>query len=226
MRILIVTAAEAETAPLAARFGNGSPMGSTVKTYEHAHHNIDAITTDIGMVATAAKCSQLLTQNRYDLALNFGLCGHFNPTLELGQVVHVVSDCIAELGAEDDEEFLTLQDLNLTDDNEFPLKQGRLLNLYPPTNLTLNGLRAVSGITVNTAHGNERSIAAVKRRFNPSVESMEGAAFMYACLIHGVSFAQVRAVSNFVEKRNRESWRLAEAINNLGEVALNILEDV
>ena len=33
---------------------------------------------------------------------------------------------------------------------------------------------------------------------------MEGAAFMYACLIQGVPFAQVRAVSNIVERRNRD----------------------
>ena len=32
---------------------------------------------------------------------------------------------------------------------------------------------------------------------------MEGAGFMYACLIHGLPFAQVRAVSNIVETRNR-----------------------
>ena len=38
---------------------------------------------------------------------------------------------------------------------------------------------------------------------------MEGAAFMYACLIAGVPFAQVRAVSNRVERRNRAAWDLA-----------------
>ena len=49
---------------------------------------------------------------------------------------------------------------------------------------------------------------------------------MYACMIHGVAFGQVRAVSNVVEKRNREAWNLSGAIRNLTEVALNILEDV
>jgi futalosine hydrolase len=53
---------------------------------------------------------------------------------------------------------------------------------------------------------------------------MEGAAFMYACLIADVPFAQVRAVSNVVERRNRESWRLADAIDNLANTARAILE--
>ena len=45
---------------------------------------------------------------------------------------------------------------------------------------------------------------------------MEGAAFMSACLIHKVPFAQVRAVSNLVERRDRGSWKMGEAIHNLG----------
>jgi len=82
----------------------------------------------------------------------------------------------------------------------------------------------VSGITVNTVHGNERSIAAITERFMPQVETMEGAAFMSACLMHRVQFAQVRAVSNLVERRNRESWKMAEAIRNLSVSALRIID--
>jgi futalosine hydrolase len=47
---------------------------------------------------------------------------------------------------------------------------------------------------------------------------------MYACLIHGVAFAQVRAVSNIVERRNRTNWRMADAIRNLSDTACRILE--
>jgi futalosine hydrolase len=52
---------------------------------------------------------------------------------------------------------------------------------------------------------------------------MEGAAFMYACLVQGVRFAQVRAVSNIVERRNRDAWKLKEAIDNLGVAAVDIV---
>jgi futalosine hydrolase len=53
---------------------------------------------------------------------------------------------------------------------------------------------------------------------------MEGAAFMYACLIHQIPFAEVRAVSNVVEKRNRASWKLREAIDNLNTTAQQIVD--
>jgi len=88
----------------------------------------------------------------------------------------------------------------------------------------LADLPAVDGVTVNTVHGDERSIARVVERFNPDVESMEGAGFMYSCLVHGIPFAQVRAVSNRVERRNRAAWKLDEAIAALTATARRILE--
>ena len=53
---------------------------------------------------------------------------------------------------------------------------------------------------------------------------MEGAAFMYACLIHRIAVRQVRAVSNIVERRNRGGWKMAEAIANLDDTALRIID--
>ena len=134
-----------------------------------------------------------------------------------GTVVHVVSDRLAELGAEDGDRFLTLQELELPGESEF-------VNPDPPSNPEIDQLPTVTGITVNTVHGSERSIAAIVERFSPQVESMEGAAFMCACLMHKVPFAQIRAVSNLVERRNRDAWKMEEAIGNLNATALRILD--
>jgi futalosine hydrolase len=226
MRILVVAATDREVAPLVAKLRYVSDSGPRVKTYSYSGHDLDVLTTGVGMVATAAWCSHVLARKPYDLGLNFGLCGSFDHALEPGTVVHVRSDRIAELGAEDDETFLTIHELNLLGEHEFPFRCGQLMNLAPPDNTTLRSLPAVDGITVNTVHGNQRSIAAVARRFTPQVESMEGAAFMYACMIQGLAHAQVRAVSNLVEKRNRDAWRIPEAIRSLGHTASNILDHV
>jgi futalosine hydrolase len=77
---------------------------------------------------------------------------------------------------------------------------------------------------VNTVHGSDRSIGAVVDRCAPQVESMEGAAFMFACQIHGLPFAQVRSVSNIVERRNRRGWKIVEAIASLNDAAIAIVE--
>ena len=100
-----------------------------------------------------------------------------------------------------------------------------MVNADPPPFPALRALPAVAAITVNTVHGDEASIAAVVARLNPQVESMEGAGFMHSCLIHKVPFAQVRAVSNMVERRNRDAWRMPVAIRSVCNTALDILDE-
>jgi futalosine hydrolase len=214
MRILLVSATAPETDAIAATL------------QDFSRHHIDRLVTGVGMVATAARCAQALTKAPYDVALNLGVCGSFDPALPPGTVAHVVSDRIAELGAEDGEAFLTIQQMHLLGENEFPFTQGRLVNAHPPATAALADLPAVDGITVNMVHGNARSIAAITARFAPQVESMEGAAFMFCCLNHGLAFAQVRAVSNLVEPRNRAAWKMTDAIDALTRAALSILHQI
>jgi futalosine hydrolase len=203
MRILVVAATSLEIPSLQPHVRNG--------------HQIDVLVTGVGMVATAAHCSRALARAPFDLALNLGVCGTFDRSLALGTVVHVVSDRVAELGVEDGDRFVTLSELGLASD-------GELVNAAPPANPTLERLPRVRGITVNTVHGSDASIAAVMARFDPQVESMEGAAFAYACAINSVPYAQVRAISNVVERRNRAAWRMDLAVRALSEAALGILE--
>ena len=202
MRILLVAATEGEI----------SALRPDLKP------EFDVLVTGVGMVSTAARCARALALTPYDLALNVGICGSFDRALAPGSVVHVVRDHIAELGAEDNEEFVTIEAIRLPAEWTF-------VNSAPPPLAALRALPAVNAITVNTVHGNERSIAAVMERFRPEVESMEGAAFMSACLISNVTFAQVRAVSNIVERRNRGAWRVAEAIERLAEATRRILAE-
>ena len=204
MRILIVTATDSEIAPIEGAL--------------RARSGVDVLVTTVGMVATAAHCADALARTRYDLAVNLGLCGSFDPALPPGVVVHVVSDRLPELGAEDGEAFLPIELLGLSADH-------LITNTAPPRNAALSRLRAVRGVTVNTVHGNPPSIVALMTRCNADVESMEGAAFMYSCRLASIPYAQVRAVSNVVERRDRAHWRITEAIDALGAAALSILED-
>jgi len=203
MKTLVVTATAAEIAPVEAAL--------------QARRDVDLLVTGVGMVATAAGCARRLAQGRYEFALNLGLCGSFDSSLTPGVVVHVVSDRLSELGAEDGDAFVPIESLSLPSDHVVE-------NVRPPASVALAWLPKVSGITVNTVHGDATTIAAVVSRCRPQVESMEGAAFMYACRQAGVPFAQVRAVSNMVERRNRANWRIPEALEALAAAARAILQ--
>jgi futalosine hydrolase len=224
MRILVAAATAAEVAPLSAATGIDSTPSERPCRGRLAGHEIDLLLTGVGMVATAFWCGTALARASYDLALNLGLCGAFDRRLALGSVVHVVSDRFSELGAEDGDAFLTLDDLGLTAPNDHPFRDGAIINHSPPAIAPLQRLSTASGITVNTVHGRDASITDAARRFAPQVESMEGAAFMYACAIAAVPYAQVRAVSNLVERRNRAAWQIGPAVAALSAAALEILE--
>ena len=224
MRMLVAAATAMEVAPFVAKLGDAIARGPRVNSYTGAAHQIDVLVAGVGMVATATWCARTLAKTRYDLALNLGVCGAFDRALAPGQTVHVVTDRIAELGAEADDGFLPIHELGLLGENEAPFSGGELVNASPPQNAALSRLPVVRGITVNTVHGVAQSIDDVTSRFRPDVESMEGAAFMYACLTQGLPFAQVRAVSNYVEPRDRSTWKLAEAIDRLARTALSIVE--
>lgn len=203
MRILVVAATPEEVASLRSGPLNG--------------HHVDVLIAGVGMVATAARCAQALTRTPFDLALNFGVCGAFDRNLEPGTVVHVVRDQLPELGVEDGDRFIPLDEIGLVETTAID-------NTSPPENPALRELPAVTGVTVNTVLGRDDSIAALAARLGPQVESMEGFAFAHACALCGVPYAQVRAVSNVVERRNRGAWRLDLAIARLGAVAERILE--
>src|SRR5262245_58089135 len=224
MRILVVAATAMEVAPVVRELGAASPPGR-MSGYVHRSRDIDVLVTGVGMIAASAWTSRALSERTYDLALNAGICGSFDGAFLAGAVVNVVTDTVAELGAEDGDGFLPLDSLGLPDDGLGGPKPS-CVHARPPANATLAGLPAVSGVTVNTAHGNERSIAKVVARFHPQVETMEGAGFMFACAIRDAPFAQVRAVSNMVERRNRSAWKIPEAISALAPIVLRILETV
>jgi len=167
VNILLVSATAAEIAPTVAALAHVCDRGPRLKAYTRGGHDVDVLTSGVGMVATAAWLAATLGTRDYDLVLNLGLCGAFDRSIPLGTVVHVVADRLSELGAEDGDAFLTLHDLQLLCDNEFPFTEGELVNHAPPDYDVLRRLTPVRGITVNTVHGSDASIARVVERLSP-----------------------------------------------------------
>ena len=167
-----------------------------------------------------------MSKKLYDLAINVGLAGSFDDAIKIGDVVNVMSDRIAGLGAEDGEKFLSLIDMDLLEDEDFSLQNGEMQNTIPISNKVVESLPKVKGITVNTTHGNEASIEKVKALFAPQVETMEGAAFLYACLLEGISCIQLRAISNKVERRNKKNWDIKLAVQQLTDASVKFINEL
>ena len=215
MRILVVTATLNELIPLLKLLDVNFKDDEEKIDVQFQSHHITFLISGIGMGAMAF-CLGKHLNSTFDLAFNIGIAGTFNRQTKLGEVVWVTQDTLSELGAEDGDDFLTLSELTLKGDFIF---KGTSTSAYS----TINGLDKVSGITVNTVHGNEFSIRVVRDRLHPDVESMEGAAFIMCCNKLSVKCFQIRAISNYVEKRNRLNWNIGLALSNLAECFYNIL---
>jgi len=218
MKILIVSATIAELSPLKKQL----KVADNIDSANFGKLQLDFLVSGVGMTATAFALGKQLQKKQYDLAINIGIAGAFNRFLQLGEVVEVQSDFIAELGAEDDLDFINIHKLGLIGENEFPYENGRIY--ASATNLPKHTLKKINGITVNKVHGNESSIAKFQENFEAAVESMEGAAFFYACRMMAVDCIQFRSISNYVEKRDKSNWKIELALNNLTVEVNNFLK--
>ncbi|RYY31253.1 MAG: futalosine hydrolase, partial [Sphingobacteriaceae bacterium] len=191
MRILIVAATPPEIEGIISDFGfqiydcdQGANISADKKeTLDKL--SIHTLITGAGMVATAFALGNHLATNKYDLAINLGICGSFNRDIQLGEVLEITHDTFAELGAEDGDEFITIDTLGF---GESTFTSSYTL----PDSVNL---KKATAITVNTVHGNEASIQKTAKRVNVQLESMEGAAFFYACRQMDLPCVQIRAVS-------------------------------
>jgi futalosine hydrolase len=208
------------------------PEGDTLKKFREImsyNDRLDSFETDllitgVGSMATAWSLKQWIILNeKPDLAINAGIAGSFNERLNIGDVVMPVSDCFADAGVEDGENFLTLFESGLINANDFPYKDGLLYTDTRYNEKMKSILEPVRAITVNTATGSETTRGKLLKKFNPDIETMEGATFFYICSREDIPFLALRAISNKVESRNKNNWNIDLALHNLSEKLIDVL---
>lgn len=168
---------------------------------------INYLVTGVGMLATTYTLTKYLQQHAVDLILQVGIGGILDRNVALGKVFRIKSDEIFGLGAEDHDSFIDITELGF----------GK--SIYKgvvPVGWSLPQTVEARGITVNTVHGSQESIRVLYEKY-PSllVESMEGAALFLVSEQEQIPCLQYRAVSNYIEPRNREAWNIGLAVKNL-----------
>jgi len=195
MKILVVAATEKEL--------------ESVRSAPVSGLEIHFLVAGIGMVSTTYLLANHLSKDKtYDLVLNIGVAGSFKKEITTGAVVVVEEDIFSEIGAEDGTEFRSLSEIGLEGID-------RIFNDKGFFSQGFDHLKKVRAITVNTVHGNENHINEIIRRLDPDIESMEGAAVAYVCSMENIPWVQLRAISNKVEKRNKDAWDIPLALKNL-----------
>lgn len=213
-RLLVVSATAAEISPFTAYLDREATL-SGPGIYRLGALELQLCISGVGLMATAFRLGALMAVQHFDLALQAGIAGCFDQQIPLGTLLRVGADRYGDLGAEDHDNYIDITEMGFLDPNAFPFEEGWL-----PASGGINlgsELAAVKGISVNTVSGNAATIARRSRLFGATVESMEGAAFHYACRLHSIPFVQLRAISNYVTPRDRSSWQIGPALGRLND---------
>jgi len=187
--------------------------------------DIDILITGIGLTATAYSLTKHFTIKKPDLVIQAGVAGCFDLFVELGEVLMIKQDTIADQSVVELKKLKTLFDLNLVPHDQHPYKKGWLIN---PLNkyLGLPGIKQVNGISVNQISTDKKMIRFYKKTFNPVTESMEGAALHYVCLMENIPFLQLRSISNYIGERNKKKWDMQDSIKNLNNELIKLVKKI
>ncbi len=180
----------------------------------------------VGVLHATQVITEIILTQQPSLIIQIGIAGCYNPQHALGNVYTVSADRLADVGAQDNTSFISAYDLGLQNLNEKPYTNGWLFNTELPYPVFFTGYTPLTSITVNTASGNEATIALWKNLYKPGLETMEGAALHYACLTFKIPFVQLSAISNYVTVRNKSTWHIPLAIQNVNEALVDYIKTI
>ncbi|NEW07193.1 futalosine hydrolase [Paenibacillus sp. SYP-B3998] len=211
MRVLIMTAVEVERDAVLRGLGSD-------KRFEVA-------LAGVGLVAAAVSAATILAAAEYDLVVIAGIAGGFKERAEVGSLVVASEIIAADLGVQTLEGFSSLDELGF---GSTRVDVATDLAASVTEALLTAGLHAQAGpvLTVATATGTAATADELSSRVpGAAAEAMEGFGIASAAKRHGIPLLEIRAISNAVGPRDRDAWRIGDALKAL-EAASTVLAEV
>ncbi|WP_419995948.1 futalosine hydrolase [Streptomyces boninensis] len=194
-RTLVVTAVEAEAEAVRLGAGDGA---------------LHVLAGGVGPAAAAAATAAALASGPYDLIISAGIGGGFAGIAPVGSLVVADEIVAADLGAETPDGFVPVTELGFG-----------TVRHEPPRQLAAGVARATDGtlgtiLTVSTVTGTAARAEALREAHpRAAAEAMEGFGVAEAAARAGVPVLELRAISNPVGPRDREAWRIKDALTAL-----------
>jgi futalosine hydrolase len=210
-RVLVMTAVPAE-------------KDAVLRGLEYSD-KVDVQLAGVGPALAAARTARALAAADYGLVISAGIAGGFAGLAEVGSIVVATEIVAADLGAQTTDGFLSLDELGFgsTRISADPALAFKVTEALRAAGLTVH-LGPV--LTVSTATGTAATaLARAAQVPGAAAEGMEGFGVAIAALDRGLPILEIRAISNPVGPRDREAWRIKEALEAL-EAASAILREV
>ncbi|MFZ5775500.1 MAG: futalosine hydrolase [Thermodesulfobacteriota bacterium] len=187
----------------------------------------EVLVSGVGVMETALRLTRRLAEGPgpVELVINFGIGGAFP-----GSGAGLLDVCLAEREV--------LADLGICRGEAVePLPMAITGPLTYPLSIphvdraaVLLARRKISChcgvfVTVSSVSATTRRGELLRQTHNGLCENMEGAAVARVCQAFGIPCLEVRAISNMVEERDPEAWRIASAIRRCAEALAFLLAD-
>ena len=180
-------------------------------------------TVGVGAIAAAFHTYQYILECRPDIVLLVGIAGSFDKKITLGTTFLVRAEIQATTGVEENGAWKDVFDMGLVQKDQPPYQDGWLVNPFLE-NYMGSGLPVANSISVDEITTSMERRQAYADKYQPVLESMEGAAFHFVCLQIGIPFLQIRSVSNYVGDRDKAKWDFSKALANLNDGVMGLMK--
>lgn len=189
-----------------------------------------SLITGIGPVEAALRTTLFLTQHEGEISgvMNIGVAGAY--CHEHGGGAGLLDICLAsrevlgDLGICCGDHIQSLGGGALEIVDTFDLDQPLLHQAVEIAHSLPVACHTGTFVTVNCVSGTRQRGDALALSHQALCENMEGAAIARVCQHFGLPLLELRCVSNLVEQRDQQQWRLHEACQRGGEVAAAVFE--
>ncbi|MFC3802166.1 futalosine hydrolase [Cohnella sp. GCM10012308] len=180
----------------------------------------------VGPPSAAARTAAALAGGEsWTLVVSAGIAGGYPGRAPVGTLAIGTASVAADLGVETAEGYASVDELGFGTSG-LPADASLAETLLQA--MTKAGLVAASGpiVTASTATGTAATAAAREARVPGAVaEGMEGYGVAVAASYAGKPFIELRAISNAVGPRDRDAWRIGDALAALS-AAFAIMKEV
>jgi len=240
--ILIASAVVGETEAIAQviEIGNNLTIGGRHAVRGNlSGKDVLLLITGPGMVNTAQALCAAIEKIRPSLIIQCGCAGIFSQTTgrigdigiaELETDIHTGIEPLNPMGIFPTPlPFPLLETENGPVKNTYPIDKdiiAKALTLLQ--NLNSAGARVFKGpfITVSTITATDERAEKLYTAFSPIMESMEGSAAAHVALHYQIPFLEIRAASNHVGKRDRDSWNLPLSFKNNALAVMHLIKHI
>jgi futalosine hydrolase len=186
---------------------------------------LDFLVTGVGAINTTYALMKHLQVKKPDVIIMAGIAGALSNKLNLGDVVVIKEEALADLGVQEKDGYKDVFDLKLLASNKFPFTKKKLVNPFS-TLMERTLLPKVNSVTVNQITSSKKTAELYSKKYKAAIENMEGAALHLVCIKENIPFVQIRSISNYVGERNKKKWQLKEAFENLNKNLIRLIESL